>query len=158
MVFVPIPESDITISPNSLIYHITILTHSIISDILSPYDIDISEKTIRKIFRNKLHSSIIWQGILSQKRCMYFYTENSCKEFQICNAHIRRDTSIDDDPMNYKENKWFCSKHIKGIKYKQKKEKKKIVIVMILINMVTLVKKKKLLVIIVLTIIKKIII
>lgn len=106
------PKSELTISPNSLISYINELLKEIIFEIL-PYNIEIPEKLIEKNFKKKIQNSRIWKGILSSDRCMYIYTENSKKCFTLCNRQILRDTNID-EPINYKENKYFCSNHIKG--------------------------------------------
>lgn len=108
-----IPEKEITISPKSLISVINRSIIEIVKDITSPYNIEIPENTIKKMFENNMKLSLNWQCILSAKRCMYLYTDNSRKCFTLCNAKIQRDTSID-DPMNKGENKFFCYDHVKG--------------------------------------------
>lgn len=116
-----IPETEITVAPNSLIKYMNELCIEVVNDVL-PFDINISENIIKKSFKNKIRSSRIWQGILNNDRCMYIYTENSKKCFTLCNKRILRDTNID-DPINYKENKWFCSNHIKGKDISTRKRK-----------------------------------
>jgi hypothetical protein len=108
-----IPGSELTISPNSLISYMNKLFIEIFDDVLSYHDINIPEIIIEKSFKNKIRSSRIWQGILSSDRCMYIYTDNSKKCFTLCNKRILRDTNID-ELINKKENKYFCSNHIRG--------------------------------------------
>ncbi len=107
-----IPDSELTISPNSLISYMNELFMEIINDVL-PYNVNIEEKNIKKSFKNKIKNSRIWQGILSSDRCMYIYTDNSKKCFTLCNKRILRNTKTN-EPINEKENKYFCSNHIKG--------------------------------------------
>lgn len=116
-----IPETEITIAPNSLVNYMNELVIEIINDVL-PYNINISSKNIKKSFKNKIQKSRIWQGILNNDRCMYIYTENSKKCFTLCNRRILRDTNID-DPINEKDNKYFCSNHIKGLDISTRKRR-----------------------------------
>lgn len=67
-----IPDTEITISPNNLVYYMNKLVKEVIDENL-PYNIEIPEERIKKSFKNKIRSSRIWQGILNNDRCMYIY-------------------------------------------------------------------------------------